>query len=483
MPKPGFDKSLLREYDLRGIVGQSLTIPVAEQLGLAFGTMLRRRNARTAALCRDGRLSSPALAQAFGKGLRKSGIQVFRIGLGPTPMLYFAERHLKADAGVMVTGSHNPSDYNGFKLSIGGASIYGDDIQTLGEIIERGVFAEGNGAMLRRSVMGAYILRLMRDVDLQRPLSIAWDPGNGAACPIVEQLARRIPGRHVVLNGEVDGRFPNHHPDPTLPETLEQLHRAVKENACDLGVAFDGDGDRIGVIDNEGHVLWGDQLMMLWAEEVLQRQPGATIIADVKSSQALFDMIARQGGNPLMWRTGHSLIKAKMRETDAKLAGEMSGHIFFADRYFGYDDALYAAIRLMNVVSRSQRSLADWYRRLPKLVNTPEIRIECEDSAKFAIVDAVRTSLQSEGAEVNGIDGVRVKTPDGWWLLRASNTQNVLVARCEATDNAGLDRLKRSLNDHLLAAGIPAPVLQAELGHQATGASGAAAASPSQEAA
>lgn len=459
MAKTDFDPSILREYDIRGIVGSTLTLPTAQLLGRAFGTLVRRHGGRSVALCRDGRLSSPQIMRAFSKGLKQTGVDVLRVGLGPTPMLYFAEHHLQADAGVMITGSHNPPDYNGFKLSIGGKTIYGDDIQAIGEIIAQNSFAEGSGHTLRRTVTGAYTMRLLRDAELARPLSIAWDPGNGAACPIVERIVRALPGRHVVLNGDVDGTFPNHHPDPTLPETLEQLREAVQANNCDLGIAFDGDGDRLGVIDNAGHVLWGDQLMMLWSEDVLRKRPGATIIADVKTSQTLFDTIARLGGNPIMWKTGHSLIKAKMRETGAVLAGEMSGHIFFADRYFGYDDALYAAIRLLNIVSRSPRSLAEMHERLPQTVNTPELRIEVEETEKFAIIDRVKERLARAGAQVNDIDGVRVQTDDGWWLLRASNTQNVLVGRCESSDQAGLERLKFALGEQLTASGVTTAAL------------------------
>ena len=458
-----FDFSILREYDIRGIVGKTLHLADAQLLGQAFGTLVRRNGGRSVALCRDGRLSSPQISRAFAKGLKQVGIDVLRIGLGPTPMLYFAEHHLQADAGAMITGSHNPPDYNGFKLTIGGKTIYGDDIQKLGTIIRDGNFATGLGRTHRRSVTGAYTLRLLRDADLARPLAIAWDPGNGAACPIVEKITKSLPGRHVVLNGQVDGTFPNHHPDPTLPETLEQLRETVLSQKLDLGIAFDGDGDRLGVIDNKGRVLWGDQLMMLWSEEILRKQPGATIIADVKTSQSLFDAIERLGGKPIMWRTGHSLIKAKMRETGAQLAGEMSGHVFFADRYYGFDDALYATIRLLNIVARSPRSLADLHDRLPKTVNTPELRIETTEERKFAIINDVKAKLKASNARLNDIDGVRVQTDDGWWLLRASNTQNVLVARCEAADKAGLDRLKQALGKQLSGAGIPAAQINSVL--------------------
>lgn len=464
MPDRQINSSILREYDIRGIVGETLLVDDAVTLGRAFGTLIRRNGGRSAALGRDGRLSSPQLANAFARGLRSTGVDVLRVGLGPTPMLYFSEQRLGADAAVMVTGSHNPPDYNGFKLVLQGRTIHGDEILELGRIARDGHFAVGNGRTQRRSVLGAYALRLLRDAELSQPLSVAWDPGNGAACPAVERLVRGLPGRHIILNGDVDGHFPAHHPDPTLPETLDQLRRTVLSEGCDLGIAFDGDGDRLGVVDNRGNILWGDHLMLLWAEDILRKQPGATIIADVKTSQTLFDSVERLGGNPIMWRTGHSLIKAKMRETGAVLAGEMSGHIFFADRYYGFDDALYAAIRLLNIVARGSRSLADLYDRLPKTTSTPELRIDCDDVRKFSIVSEVRSRLQAAGAHVNDIDGVRVRTSDGWWLLRASNTQNALVARCEAADAAGLDRLKASLSEQLLASGLPVRQVSSLLG-------------------
>jgi phosphomannomutase len=460
MPDRRIDNTILREYDIRGIVGLTLHPADAITLGQAFGTMIRRAGGRSCALGRDGRLSSPRLASGFARGLNAAGIDVYRIGVGPTPMLYFSEQHLGADAAIMVTGSHNPADYNGFKLVLQGRSLYGADIQELGRIARDGSFFVGNGRVLRRSVLGAYTMRLLRDAELARPLAIAWDPGNGAACPAVERLVRGLPGRHIVLNGEVDGTFPAHHPDPTLPETLDHLRHAVLTNECDLGIAFDGDGDRLGVIDDRGGILWGDQLMMLWSDDILRRQPGATIIADVKTSQSLFDMVERLGGTPVMWRTGHSLIKAKMRETGAVLAGEMSGHIFFADRYFGFDDALYAAIRLLNLVARGNRSLADLHARLPRTITTPELRIDCDESRKFSIVDEVRRRQKKAGADMNDIDGVRVRTADGWWLLRASNTQNALVARCEATKADGLRRLKTQLYEQLLASGLPSGQLR-----------------------
>ncbi|HLI13214.1 MAG TPA: phosphomannomutase/phosphoglucomutase [Alphaproteobacteria bacterium] len=449
-----FKESILREYDIRGIVGETLDGRDARALGRAFGTFVLRGGGRTVALGYDGRLSSPELAAALAEGLVSTGADVLRIGLGPTPMLYFASKHLQTDGAVMVTGSHNPANYNGFKMVSKGAAIYGGDIQRLGAIARAGDFASGRGKLADHDLRATYVARLLQDMETGRPLKVAWDAGNGAAGAVMADLTKALPGTHVLLNEAIDGRFPSHHPDPTVPENLEQLRAAVLREGCDLGIAFDGDGDRIGVLDGKGRILWGDQFLVFLAQDVLRRQPGATIIADVKASQVLFDAVARMGGKPLMWRTGHSLIKAKMAETGALLAGEMSGHIFFADRYYGYDDALYAAVRLLNVVSREDASLAEMRDRLPAVVNTPELRIPCGEARKFAAVEEVKARLAADKADVSGIDGVRVRTADGWWLLRASNTQDVLVARCEASSEAGLARLKAILAEQLKASGI-----------------------------
>ena len=452
-----FKESILREYDIRGIVGDTLTDADARALGRAFGTLVARKGGHRVALGRDGRLSSPALAAAVADGLAASGLEVVRVGLGPTPMLYFANKHLETDGAVMVTGSHNPPDHNGFKLVLGGAALHGGDIRRLGEIARSGEFAGGPGRAVDQPVLETYVARLRRDFEPGKPLKVAWDAGNGAAGEAMARLAHELPGEHVLLNEAIDGRFPAHHPDPTVPENLEQLRDAILRNGCDLGFAFDGDGDRIGVLDGDGHILWGDQILVFLAKDVLRARPGATIIADVKASQVLFDEIARMGGAPLMWRTGHSLIKAKMAETSAVLAGEMSGHIFFADRYYGYDDALYAAVRLLNVVGRGTASLAELRKALPDVVNTPELRIPCVADRKFAVIAEVKARLEAEGAEVSGIDGVRVRTADGWWLLRASNTQEVLVARCEAESHSGLARLKEALARQLAASNVRPP--------------------------
>ncbi len=450
--------TILREYDIRGVVGETLETADARAIGRAFAAIVAEAGGQRVAVGRDGRLSSPALEAALVLGLTEGGIDVLRIGLGPTPMLYFAVNTAGVDGGIMVTGSHNPPDHNGFKLMLGKKSFFGEEIARLGRIAAAPPpRARPVGRSEERRVLEAYTARLLQDYDGTRPLTVAWDAGNGATGEVMQLLTKHLPGRHVLLNETIDGRFPAHHPDPTDPHTLVQLQQTVTREGCDLGIAFDGDGDRIGVVDGQGRILWGDQFMVMLAEDVIRTRPGATIIADVKASQLLFDEIARLGGTPLMWRTGHSLIKAKMAEIGAPLAGEMSGHIFFADRYYGYDDALYAAVRLLSVLARGGESLADLRDRLPAVVNTPELRFPCADTRKFAVIAEVRERLERAGAEMAAIDGVRVKTADGWWLLRASNTQDVLVARAEAKDEAGLKRLKALLGEQLRASGIEPP--------------------------
>ncbi len=455
-----FDPTILREYDIRGVFGKTLTCDDAHALGRAFGTHMRVSGARSAAVGYDGRLSSPALEAALVEGLALSGVDVLRVGRGPTPMLYFACHTLPADGGIMVTGSHNPPDHNGFKLVLRNASVYGQEIQDIGAVAATGAFAVGSGGVEDRWVFDAYLDRLLQEADPAiADLSVAWDAGNGAAGEVMAAMTARLPGRHLLLNAEIDGTFPSHHPDPTVEKNLSQLIETVRREGCDLGIAFDGDGDRIGVVDGLGRILWGDQIMLHLARGVLDQQPGATIIADVKASQILFDGIARLGGKPLMWKTGHSLIKAKMKQEGAPFAGEMSAHLFFADRYYGYDDALYAALRLMGEIASRGESLADFRDSLPAVMNTPEIRFPCAEDRKWAVIEEVRDRLTAAGAELVTLDGVRVTSEDGWWLLRASNTQDVLVARCEAWDEAGLARLKAALISQLEASGLEPPPL------------------------
>lgn len=453
-----FDPTILREYDIRGIVDRTLTEADARAIGRAFATIARTRGAKTIAVGYDGRLSSPAMADAVVEGLTAGGADAVRIGMSPTPMLYFACYHLDGvDGGIQITGSHNPPDYNGFKMILLKKPFFGQDIQEIGRVAAAGEFASGAGRVSVADINQAYVERMLADYTPGRALKVVWDCGNGATGPTVEALVARLPGAHTVLNAPVDGTFPVHHPDPTLPETLAQLQAAVTEAGAELGIAFDGDGDRIGVIDGQGEVLWADQLLVMLARDVLREHPGATIIADVKASQVLFDAVRAAGGEPLMYRTGHSLIKAKMAEIGAPLAGEMSGHIFYADRYFGYDDALYVAVRTLGVLATGEGTLADFRKTLPVVLNTPELRFTCSEERKFVVPNEVHERLKAEGADVNATDGVRVNTPDGWWLLRASNTQDVLVARCEAMDEAGLGRLKGALAGQLAASGVELP--------------------------
>lgn len=457
-----FAPVILREYDVRGTVGINLNEADALALGRAFGTMVVRAGGKKIAVGYDGRTHSPMLEAALVKGLLETGLAVERIGLGPTPMLYFATYQLSADAGVMVTGSHNPADQNGFKMLMakklpGGGPVFGEAIKKLAALAAASDFETGEGSVKTVDVSNAYIDRILLDYRGTKGLRVVWDNGNGAAGDILERLIKRLPGEHRILFGTIDGHFPNHHPDPTVPKNLIDLQKAVVENGYDLGVAFDGDADRIGAVDGKGRILAGDQLVALYAREVLKTNPGATIIADVKASQVLFDSIAKDGGKPLMWKTGHSLIKVKMAETKSPLAGEMSGHIFFADRYFGYDDAVYCAVRLISLVETFGQSLAALRDTLPEMVNTPEVRFEVEESRKFAIVDEVKARLKDVGATVDETDGVRVSTPEGWWLLRSSNTQAVLVARCEARDQAGLEILKKQLLEAVRASGVEPP--------------------------
>ncbi len=448
-----FDPTMLREYDIRGVVDTTLHAADARAIGLGFGTHIRRLGGRKVIVGYDGRLSSPMLADALIAGIAATGCDVVSIGQAATPMLYFATHHLSADGGIEITGSHNPPDYNGFKFVSQGAPFYGADIQRIGAMAAAADWDTGTGAVSATDVFDAYVDRLVEGFT-GPALRIGWDAGNGAAGPVVEALVKRLPGEHFTLFTEVDGHFPNHHPDPTEEKNLADLRALVADNSLDFGVAFDGDGDRIGAIDGEGRVIWGDQLLQIYAEMVLKEVPGATIIADVKASQSLFDRVAELGGKPLMWKTGHSLIKAKMKETGSPLAGEMSGHVFFKHRYYGFDDALYAAVQLIEAVGKLGRSVTAMRGAMAPMVNTPEMRFQVDESRKFAVIDEVLDRLTASGATVDRTDGARVLTADGWWLLRASNTQDVLVARAEAADDAGLARLMADIDGQLAASGI-----------------------------
>ncbi|MGZ5792167.1 MAG: phosphoglucomutase/phosphomannomutase PgmG [Croceibacterium sp.] len=455
-----FHSTVLREYDIRGIIGETLSPDDARAIGRGFATLLRRAGGKKVVVGYDGRISSPMLAHALSEGLTASGCDVVNVGMGPTPMLYYAEASMEeVDGGIQITGSHNPANYNGFKMVFQGRPFFGEDITKIGQLAAAGDWLDGTGTVETREILDEYVERLLVGLEglpteKLNALRVGWDAGNGAAGPALELLAARLPGEHFTLYTEVDGNFPNHHPDPTVPENLEDLRKLVAEKNLDFGIAFDGDGDRIGAIDGEGRIIWGDQLLMIYAEDLLRSRPGSTIIADVKASRALFERVAELGGKPLMWKTGHSLIKSKMKETHAPLAGEMSGHVFFADTYYGYDDALYAAIRLIAASARLGRSVTEMRGAMPAVINTPELRFQVDESRKFAAIDEVKQRLAGTDADVNDTDGVRVTTKDGWWLLRASNTQDVLVARAESDTQAGLDRLLKQIDEQLEASGL-----------------------------
>lgn len=455
-----FHPTILREYDIRGVVGETLGADDARAVGRSFATLLRRAGGCKVVVGCDGRVSSPMLEEALVEGLTASGVDAVRIGMGPTPMLYYAEATGEdVQGGIQITGSHNPASHNGFKMVLKGRPFFGEEIQQLGAVAEAGDWEEGAGSSEMRDVLAAYVDRLLQGLagiaeDVLAPLRIGWDAGNGAAGPALERLTSKLPGEHHLLFTQVDGTFPNHHPDPTEEKNLADLKGLVAEKGLDFGIAFDGDADRIGAVDGKGRVIWGDQLLMIYAEDLLRIVPGATVIADVKASGALFDAVARHGGKPVMWKTGHSLIKAKMKDLGAPLAGEMSGHVFFAHDFYGFDDALYAAVRLIAASARLGRTVTELRGAMPAMFNTPELRFQVDESRKFAAIEEVRQRLSAAGAQVIGIDGVRVATEDGWWLLRASNTQDVLVARAESDTPGGLDRLMAQIDEQLAKSGL-----------------------------
>lgn len=477
--------TILRAYDIRGIMGETISPEIYHAFGAAFGTVCKKRlnkDAPEIVVGRDGRLSSPVLCEALIEGLLCSGVKVTHIGVGPTPMCYFAGHEYGFDAAMMVTGSHNPPTHNGIKMMFQGKPFYGDDIQELGRMAEihchsgeeschpraGGDLLEtsaqdsrlhGNDKLIEKDVLETYVTKLAEAfrAGATKKLTVAWDPGNGAAGETTEQLIKQLPGTHHLINEAIDGSFPAHHPDPTVEENLEQLKTLVTEKGCDVGIAFDGDGDRIGAVDSKGRAVWGDQLLTLYARDILKDTPNQTIIADVKASQHLFDSVKQNGGKPLMWKTGHSLIKAKMKETNAPLAGEMSGHIFFADRYYGFDDAPYAAVRLLDILARQEASLADELDAMPKSFSTPEIRLETTEEIKFSLVENLKTELaKRDDLEVDDTDGVRVNTPHGWWLVRASNTQAAIIVRVETSSEETLKTLCAEVSELLEKLGLGA---------------------------
>jgi len=436
--------TIFREYDIRGVADTELLTPDIVDLGRGLGTLLQRKSGRSITLGRDCRLSSPRLRDALLEGLVDSGCEVTDIGVVPTPLLYFSAVHLEADGGVMITGSHNPSEFNGFKTVCGTGTLHGETIQEVRRIIETRDFLHGHGSHDDMDVIPAYLDQVAPQFEFSRRVKVVLDGGNGTAGPVVHRLFERLNCEVTELFFPMDGRFPNHHPDPTVPANLKHLRDAVHAQKAELGIAFDGDSDRIGAVDENGEVIYGDMLLLIFGREILTRKPGATFIGEVKCSQLLYDELKRLGGNPVMYKTGHSLIKAKMKEEHAELAGEMSGHMFFADRYFGYDDAIYAACRLIEIVARSGQPLSAQFAGLPKLVSTPEIRVDCPDEVKFQVVERVAASFKKTHKVID-IDGVRVLFEHGWGLLRASNTQPVLVMRFEAESEEWLKQYQRQV--------------------------------------
>jgi phosphomannomutase len=463
--------NILRAYDIRGIMGETLSKEVAYAIGRGFASHVVRSSKKSHPVivtARDGRASSPVLSEALISGMVASGANIKDLGLGPSPMCYYGASSMHADAAIMLTGSHNPPSHNGFKMICAGKPFFGDDIQQLGTLINAGDFITAAGTCEALDIKQTYTDRMLESFHKEgvRPVKVIWDAGNGAAGEITEMLVKKLPGTHITLFTEIDGTFPNHHPDPTVPANLETLIARVKAEHADVGIAFDGDGDRIGAVDGEGNIIWGDQMMVLFSREILSRKPKATIIADVKASQTLFDDINAHGGNALMWKTGHSFIKSKMKETGAELAGEMSGHIFFADGYYGFDDGLYAAVRLLDIIAHSDESLTQMRKTIPAVLNTPEIRVDCADERKFDVVEEVRSRLKEQpDLDVNEVDGVRVKYKDGWWLCRASNTQAALIVRCEAQKAETLAALKSMVRAQVEASGLHVDFDNPSMGH------------------
>ena len=443
------NREIFREYDIRGIAEKDLTDRVTVRLAQAMGSYLRRQGCSHITMGRDCRISSARISDHLLQGLRSTGLRITDIGVCPTPVLYFSLHRLHPDGGIMVTGSHNPPEYNGFKLAIGTATMHGAQIQQVREIAESGQFEQGEGKVEEFSLLADYSEQLLsRFHPLTKPPRVVVDCGNGTASELAPGIYKSLGCEVLPLYCTMDGRFPNHHPDPTVLENLRDLVGRVRKESADLGIAFDGDGDRIGVVDDQGNVIWGDQLMILFSRDILQENPGATIIAEVKSSKTLYDDIERRGGRAIMWKAGHSLIKAKMKEVKAALAGEMSGHIFFADRYYGYDDAIYAGARLLEVLSRTGKRISELLADVPRMYNTPEIRVDCPERYKFEIVRKAQNYF-SQHHETVTVDGVRVLFDDGWGLIRASNTQPVLVLRFEAQSARRLEEIQELMEGKL----------------------------------
>ena len=445
-----FNKTILREYDIRGIFEKDLNLIDALFLGKSFATLLKKKKLKNVVIGYDGRISSLKIEKELVKGLLSKGIKVYKIGLVPTPLLYFSMYSRKLDSGIMITGSHNPPNYNGFKMLLKNKNIFGKDILDIAKISSKGEFCKNKkGKVKKISMMNKYLLFLINSANIKKNVKVAWDPGNGSSGKIISYLTKKLNGKHYLINEKIDGTFPAHHPDPTVLKNLKQLINLVKKKKCDFGFAFDGDGDRLGVVDDKGKIIFADKIVAFLAKDVLLGKPNSKIILDIKSSQIVFNEIKKLKGRPIFWKTGHSLIKEKMKEIKATFAGEMSGHIFFADKYYGFDDAIYASIRFLNLFSNSNKSLSKIFNNMEKSFNTPELRFNSTETEKFMIVKKLKKILKKEKKKFIAIDGVRYSTKEGWWLVRASNTQNIIVARCEAYSKENLNKVKLNLRKNL----------------------------------
>lgn len=447
--------TIFREYDIRGVVERDLTGDVVVQLGRGIGTFIRRKGATRVTVGRDGRLSSERIAHDLKDGLLSTGLEVTDVGQCPTPVLYFSISHLQVDGGIMITGSHNPPEFNGIKMQIGKTAIFGEMIQKIRNLIEAQDYEQASPQAAKRyDILDPYVAWLSANLKLDRAVRVGMDSGNGVAGLVAPKIFRELGAVVYDIYSEVDGTFPNHHPDPTVEANLVDLKKLVKDKGLEVGVGFDGDADRLGAIDTHGKVIWGDQLMILFARSILKKNPGAAIIADVKCSENFFSDVRGHGGKPIMWKTGHAHIKQKLWDENALFAGEMSGHLFFADRYFGFDDGIYAAGRLVELVSQLKHPIHEELADLPPVYNTPEIRVDCPDDVKFTLVEKVKTAFKSKGYETFDLDGVRVKFNGGWGLVRASNTQPTLVMRFEANSQNGLQRIEDEVREVLKAEGF-----------------------------